>query len=280
MAVFGLGQQKPHHYREMARVAWENRDQLPFAWRILTRRRLRRLRARHDRPPRLDARGHAPLHGAARADAPEHGAGARSRRRSRDVVDAAPAGRSAELRALGRLPEPMLRRRGERGFRVVTWDEALDAAARRPARHRPGAARLLPDLARHHERGLLRGAEGGALPRHQPRRQLGAALPRRLDRGDEGDARLRRLHLQLHRLARRRPHRASSARTRQQPAGHDEVPAPRARQRGAQVAVVNPYREPGLERYWVPSIAASAIVRHRASPTTGSTCTPAATSRS
>src|SRR6266446_3006221 len=29
------GQQKPHHYLEMARVAWENRDQLPFAWRIL-----------------------------------------------------------------------------------------------------------------------------------------------------------------------------------------------------------------------------------------------------
>ena len=36
MAFFGLGQQKPHHYREMVRVAWENRDQLPFAWRILT----------------------------------------------------------------------------------------------------------------------------------------------------------------------------------------------------------------------------------------------------
>ena len=32
---FGLDQQKPHHYLEMARVAWENRDQLPFAWRIL-----------------------------------------------------------------------------------------------------------------------------------------------------------------------------------------------------------------------------------------------------
>src|SRR5580704_14143803 len=36
MAIFGIGRQKPHHYIEMARVAWENRDQLPFAWRILT----------------------------------------------------------------------------------------------------------------------------------------------------------------------------------------------------------------------------------------------------
>ncbi len=37
MSFFGLGQQKPHHYREMVRIVWENRDQLPFAWRILTR---------------------------------------------------------------------------------------------------------------------------------------------------------------------------------------------------------------------------------------------------
>src|ERR1044071_393839 len=33
--MFGLGRQKPHHYREMLRVAWENRAELPFAWRIL-----------------------------------------------------------------------------------------------------------------------------------------------------------------------------------------------------------------------------------------------------
>src|SRR5690349_3568785 len=32
---FGIGKQKPHHYREMARIAWANRDQLPFAYRIL-----------------------------------------------------------------------------------------------------------------------------------------------------------------------------------------------------------------------------------------------------
>ncbi len=32
-----------------------------------------------------------------------------------------------------------------------------------------------------------------------------------------------------------------------------------AKQRGAQVAVVNTYREPGLKRYWVPSIPSSAV---------------------
>ena len=33
----GIGQVKPNHYLEIAKVAWRNRDQLPFAWRILTR---------------------------------------------------------------------------------------------------------------------------------------------------------------------------------------------------------------------------------------------------
>ena len=32
-----------------------------------------------------------------------------------------------------------------------------------------------------------------------------------------------------------------------------------ARREGTKVAVVNPYREPGLERYWVPSNAESAL---------------------
>ena len=32
-----------------------------------------------------------------------------------------------------------------------------------------------------------------------------------------------------------------------------------AKERGAKVIVVNPYREPGLQRYWVPSIAKSAL---------------------
>src|SRR5438094_1010060 len=32
-----------------------------------------------------------------------------------------------------------------------------------------------------------------------------------------------------------------------------------AKKNGAQIAVVNPYREPGLERYWIPSIPDSAL---------------------
>lgn len=32
---FGLGHEKPAHFRDMARVWWENRDQLEYATRIL-----------------------------------------------------------------------------------------------------------------------------------------------------------------------------------------------------------------------------------------------------
>src|SRR5260221_9452182 len=124
MSLFGIGHQKPHHYREMLKIAWENRDQLPFAWRILNdgvcdgcalgtsglsdwtlpgihlcmvRLELMRLNT----APALDP--------AMLAEAPP--LAMRS---------------SEELRAMGRLPEPMIRRRGERGFSMVTWDEALD----------------------------------------------------------------------------------------------------------------------------------------------------------
>ena len=127
MSLFGLGQQKPHHYREMVRIVWENRDQLPFAWRILTRGvcdgcalgttgvrdwtlpgthlcmvRLELLRL--NTAPALDP--------AVLAD-----------------VSTLAGRSSADLRALGRLPEPLLRRRGEPGFRVISWDAALTLAA-------------------------------------------------------------------------------------------------------------------------------------------------------
>src|SRR6187455_1273525 len=125
--MFGIGKQKPHHYLEMARVAWENRDQLPFAWRILrdgvcdgcalgtsgvsdwtlpgvhlcmVRLELMRLNT----APALDV--------SLLSD-----------------VSSLQARSSQELRSLGRLPQPMLRRRGEAGFLVATWDEALDRIA-------------------------------------------------------------------------------------------------------------------------------------------------------
>ena len=35
LSPFGLGRTKPHHFIEMMGVAWENRDNLQYAWNIL-----------------------------------------------------------------------------------------------------------------------------------------------------------------------------------------------------------------------------------------------------
>src|SRR5947207_12005195 len=34
---FGLGQVKPKHFRDMAKVVWKNRDNLPYAFQVLRR---------------------------------------------------------------------------------------------------------------------------------------------------------------------------------------------------------------------------------------------------
>ena len=37
LAPNGIGQQKPHHYREMAQVAWDNRAHPKYAWDVLSK---------------------------------------------------------------------------------------------------------------------------------------------------------------------------------------------------------------------------------------------------
>src|SRR5688572_19243599 len=34
---FGLGAQKPKHFRDMFKIAWKNRDNLPYAWKVLSK---------------------------------------------------------------------------------------------------------------------------------------------------------------------------------------------------------------------------------------------------
>src|SRR5437867_12637070 len=34
---FGLGQAKPKHFRDMAGIVWQNRDNLGYAWKVLSR---------------------------------------------------------------------------------------------------------------------------------------------------------------------------------------------------------------------------------------------------
>ena len=257
MPLFGLGRQKPHHYLEIARVAWENRGEWPFAWRILTRGvcdgcalgtsglsdwtlpgthlcmvRLELLRL--NTAPALDP--------------------------SR-LEDVEPLARlpSAELRALGRLPAPMLRRAGARGFRVVSWAEACDriAADARAADPRRMAFYLT-------SRGLTNETYYAA---QKAARFLGTnhvdnsarlchaastvAMKAMLGHGAATCSYAEWLHADLIVFF-------GSNAANNQPVTmkylHD------AKRNGAQVAVVNPFREPGMERYWIPSVPRSALL--------------------
>ena len=122
---FGLGQRKPHHFREMLRIAWQNRRSLRYAWRILTRGVCDgcALGTSGLRDWTLDGGG-------------VHLCAVRLNLLSLNTMgpipDAAFASAEAlarhdgrQLRELGRIPYPLRRRRGEPGFTRVSWTEVL-----------------------------------------------------------------------------------------------------------------------------------------------------------
>ncbi len=249
-------QRKPNHYLEMAKVAWRNRDQLPMAWRILsqgccdgcalgtTGLRDWTLKGTHLCMVRLELMR---LNTAPALD-PE---------RLADVSKLAGLD-SRALRDLGRLPEPMLRRRGDAGFRVVSWEQAYEVAAQQLRRTDP--SRLAVYLT---SRGILNEHYYAA---QKAARALGT---------NHVDNSARLCH-------------AASTVAMKASLGHGATTCSytdwlssdlivffgsntpnnqpvtmkylyEARQRGTRVAVVNPYFEPGLRAYWVPSVPESAL---------------------
>lgn len=119
---FGLGETKPHHYLEMIKVAWRNRDNLPYAWRVLNRgvcdgcalgtNGLRdwTMDGTHLCLVRLNLLRLNTM-------------GAFDPQLLEDLSNVESL-TSKELRDLGRLSVPLRRRRGEPGFTRVSWDEA------------------------------------------------------------------------------------------------------------------------------------------------------------
>lgn len=256
LSPLGLGQTKPRHFRDIARVAWQNRTEIPFAWRILTRgvcdgcalgtwgMRDWTIRGTHLCMVRLEMlrlNTMPALDPARLADA-----------------DALASLSSRQLREIGRLPEPMLRRRGERGFRVVSWEEALDLAARRLASADPNrvafyltsrgipnetyyvaqkAARLLGTNHVDNSARLCHAASTSAMK---------GTLGYGASTGSYGDWIGSDLIVFF-----------GSNVPNSQPVAVKYLYE--AKEAGAQIAVVNTYREPGLERYWIPSVFESAL---------------------
>lgn len=256
---FGLGQTKPRHYLEMARVAWRNRDEAGYAWRILrdgvcdgcalgtSGLRDWTLDGVHLCMVRLDLlrlNTMPALDPAVLADAGT-------------LTDRG----STELRALGRLAHPMVRRAGEPGFRRISWPEANDVAATRLAavRERDPARAAFFLTSRGIPNETYYVAQKAARFFGTPHVDTAArlchaastiALRRALGVGAATNSYRDWLDADLIVFF-------GSNVPNNQPVTIKYLHF--ARQRGAEIAVVNPYREPGLDRYWVPSVASSAL---------------------
>jgi molybdopterin-dependent oxidoreductase alpha subunit len=252
----GLGQQKPNHYLDMARIAWENRDQLPFAWRILTQGvcdgcalgttglRDWTVTGTHLCMVRLELMR---LNTAPALDV-----------RVLDDVTPLATRTSKELRELGRVPEPLIRRAGDAGFRVIGWDEALDIAAGHLREIDPARAAFYLT-----SRGLTNES------------YYVAQKAARIYGSTNVDNSARLCHAASTAAMKSALGYGASTCSYSDWIGADlvvffgsNIPNNQpvtvkylyyARQQGTQVAVVNPLREPGLERYWIPSVPESAL---------------------
>ncbi|MFM7508471.1 MAG: FdhF/YdeP family oxidoreductase [Actinomycetota bacterium] len=252
----GVGRQKPHHYRDMFRIAREHSGHPQLAWNLLTRGVCDGC-----------ALGVAGLHDwtidgvhlcTTRLELLSlNTAGPLDPSRLSDVgpLDSASG---ADLRALGRLAHPMRRRRRERGFQRIGWDEALDVLAAALSAATPDRAALYLT-----SRGLTNETYYVAA---KAARAIGTA-------NIDSAARVCHAPSTLG-LKATIGVAASTCSLRDviesdlivlwgtNPANNQPVfmkYLDQAKRRGAQVVVVNPYLEPGLDRYWVPSSVESAI---------------------
>jgi len=253
---FGIGEQRPNAYWEILRAIGENRDNLGYAYRILTRGtcdgcslgtmgirdwtldethlcniRLRLLR--------LNTMG--PLDASRLAD-----------------VDALRGMSDAELQELGRLPYPMIRRKGDAGFSRLGWDEALDEVA--GAIHRSTPERL----------GFYMTSRG------QPNENYYAAQKAVRAMGTNSIDNAARICHSPSTFGLKGPLGVGATTCSYKDwIGSDLVvfvganvannqPVSmkylyKAKKAGTKVVVINSYREPGMERYWVPSNPESAL---------------------
>jgi len=253
---FGLGFTKPHNYWEVMRTAWQNKRNPLFTWRILrdgvcdgcalgtTGMRDFTMKGIHLCTVRLNL---LPLNTMGPLDT-----------RILEDVGRLRSVSSKDLRALGRLPYPMLRRRGDPGFHRISWDEALGIAARRIRTAPPDRIAFFVT-----SRGMTNESYYVA---NKVARFLGT---------NHIDNSSRPCHSPSTTGLKDTIGVAASTCSYTDWIGSDlivffgsDVPNNQpvttkylyyAKKQGTKIAVVNPMREPGLERYWVPSVPDSAL---------------------
>jgi molybdopterin-dependent oxidoreductase alpha subunit len=254
---FGLGETKPHHFTEMLRILWENRDDMGHAWRVLTRGVCDgcalgtsglsdwTIRGTHLCLVRLNLLRLNTMGPAPEAEVLS------------DAGQLAARGSTA-LRELGRIPFPMRRRRGESRFSRVTWDEVFEDVGARWGALEPDrtamyvTSRGITNEVYYVAQKVMRflgtnNVDNSARLCHSPstsglKSTVGVAATTCSYR-DWYDADLIVFF--------------GSNPANDQPVSVKYLHE--AKRRGARVVMVNAYREPGMERYWIPSTPDSAL---------------------
>jgi len=253
---YGVGETRPNGYRAIAEALRDNWRRLPYALRILRKGvcdgcalgvagfhdwTISGVHLCSTRLALLKLNTMPPLDPAGLAD-----------------VEPLRARSGAELRDLGRLGYPMVRRRGERGFRRISWDEALDLLADAIRATSPDrlalylTSRGLTNETYYVAQKAMRflgtnNVDNAARVCHAPST---VTLKRTIGAGATTCSYADVINSDLIVLF-------GSNVANAQPVFMKYLYI--ARKRGAQVVVVNPLREPGLERYWVPSNVESAL---------------------
>src|SRR4030095_12436218 len=163
-----------------------------------------------------------------------------------------------ELHRLGRVPYPLLRRRGEPGFSRISWDEATELVAsrwRRSETERIGMFVTSRGITNETYYTLQKLARIGGTPHVDTcarlchaastvglKETLGFAAPT-LSLSDWIGSELIVI--------------IGSNLPNNQPVSTKYLHY--AKKAGSRIVVVNPFKEPALERYWIPSVPSSAL---------------------
>ncbi|MBD2435486.1 FdhF/YdeP family oxidoreductase [Nostoc sp. FACHB-110] len=253
---FGIGEQYPNNYWEVFRAIWLSRHKLPYAWKILNqgvcdgcalgttgmkdwtldgihlcnvRLRLLQMNTMPSFDPDL----------------------------LQDVAQLQTQ-KSSQLRELGRLPYPMMRQRKEKGFHRVSWEEALDVIATHIRATTPDklsfyvTSRGTVNETYYATQKAVRAMgsnniDNAARICHSPST---AGLKSTLGAGATTCSYKDWIGTDLLVFI-------GSNVANNQPVTVKYLHY--AKKAGTKIVVINTYREPGMERYWVPSIVESAL---------------------
>lgn len=256
MMPMGLGKIKPHHIRDTMKVAYENKDNLPYAYRILTQgvcdgcalgvsglydqtltgphlctTRLNVLRL--NTMPAMDPKWFEDVGTLKKMD-------------------------STQLRKLGRIPYPLSRKPGENKFTRISWDQALDKIADKIKNIDPKqlafylTSRGITNEVYYTAAKIARfigtnNIDNASRICHSPSK---TALKRSMGIGASSCNYKDWIGTDVLIFW-------GSVAANNQPVSTKYMYA--AKKAGTKIIMINPYREPSMEKYWIPSIPESAL---------------------